>query len=233
MSAKHWSWLFFAILAGFAAPVAARADQQYYVTYVELLPSGVETAPSGRAHGAQLLDQLATAALNKGATRFDVDQEIGRLNFYVLIQVWPSADSHDTFFGSAATQAILTALEPFLEAPFDVRQGTLIETGVAGQAGTPGETAVVTHIDIIPTFLDQAKPLILSFVTDSAADPGVTEFILVSWDDIPNHFQLIERFKNGRTFDLHLSAEHTIEFRTSIQSFIGSPYDERVYNTHP
>jgi len=232
MSAKHWSWLFFAILAGFAAPVAARADQ-YYVTYVELLPSGVETAPSGRAHGAQLLDQLATAALNKGATRFDVDQEIGRLNFYVLIQVWPSADSHDTFFGSAATQAILTALEPFLEAPFDVRQGTLIETGVAGQAGTPGETAVVTHIDIIPTFLDQAKPLILSFVTDSAADPGVTEFILVSWDDIPNHFQLIERFKNGRTFDLHLSAEHTIEFRTSIQSFIGSPYDERVYKTHP
>jgi len=62
---------------------------------------------------------------------------------------------------------------------------------------------------------------------------GVTEFILVSWDDIPNHFQLIERFKNGRTFDLHLSAEHTIEFRTSIQSFIGSPYDERVYKTHP
>jgi len=237
MAAKYWNWtgLLFAIAVGLATLGAARADQQYYVTYVELLPSGVEAAPSGRAQGAQLLDQLAAAALNihNGATRFDVDQQIGRPNFYVLIEIWPSADAHDAFFASVRAQAILTALQQFLEAPFDVRQGTLIETGVAGQAGKPGEIAIVTHIDIIPTFLTQARPLILNFVTDSAKDAGVKEFILVSWLDITNHFQLIERFQNQRTFDLHLSAGHTIEFRDSLQPFIGAPYDERVYNTHP
>jgi hypothetical protein len=36
-----------------------------------------------------------------------------------------------------------------------------------------------------------------------------------------------------RTLDLHLSAEPTIEFRNSVQPFIGAPYDERVHNTHP
>jgi quinol monooxygenase YgiN len=85
--------------------------------------------------------------------------------------------------------------------------------------------------------LDQAKPYITSFVADSANDAGVKEFILVSWRvndvDITNHFQLIERFQNQRTFDLHLSAGNTIKFRDSVQSFIGAPYDERVYNTHP
>ena len=108
---------------------------------------------------------------------------------------------------------------------------------MAGQAGKPGEIAIVTHIDIIPTFLAKAQPLIQDFVTASANDAGVKEFILVSWRvngaDITNHFQLIERFQNQRTFDLHLSAESTIEFRKSVQPFIGAPYDERVYNTHP
>jgi len=240
VAAKHWAGLFFAIAIALATSGAARAEPQYYVSYVELLPSGVEASPSGRPHGAQLLDQLAAAALtihNNGATRFDVDQEIGRANFYLLIETWPSEDAHDTFYNSSKAQAILTALQPFLEAPFDVRQGILLETGVAGQAGKPGEIAIVTHIDIIPTFLAKAQPLIQDFVTASANDAGVKEFILVSWRvngaDITNHFQLIERFQNQRTFDLHLSAESTIEFRNSVQPFIGAPYDERVYNTHP
>jgi quinol monooxygenase YgiN len=61
----------------------------------------------------------------------------------------------------------------------------------------------------------------------------VKEFILVSWLDITNHFQLIERFQNMRTFDLHVSAPHTVQFRDQLQDFIGAPYDERLYNTHP
>jgi len=217
VAAKHWAGLFFAIVIALATSGAARAEPQYYVTYVELLPSGVPASPSGRPQGAQLLDQLAAAALSiqtNGATRFDVDQEIGRANFYVLIETWPSEAAHDAFYNSSKAREILKALEQLLEAPFDVRQGVLLQTGVAGQAGKPGEIAVVTHIDIIPPLLDQAKPFISSLVAESANEAGVKEFILVSWRvngaDITNHFQLIERFQNQRTFDLHLSAEPTI-----------------------
>ena len=44
-----------------------------------------------------------------------------------------------------------------------------------------------------------------------------------------NHFQLIEVFANQQAFEAHLSAQHTVNFRTSLQPFIGSPYDERLY----
>jgi quinol monooxygenase YgiN len=134
----------------------------------------------------------------------------------------------------AKTQSLLTQLESFLIAPLDERDGTLIEAGKSATAPThAGETEVVTHIDIIPTFLTQAQPLIQQFVSDSANDPGVREFLLVSWDGITNHFQLIERYESGLAFDHHVSADHTVKFRSSLQPFIGAPYDERVYVTHP
>jgi hypothetical protein len=37
----------------------------------------------------------------------------------------------------------------------------------------------------------------------------------------------------ARAFDLHVSAQHTVAFRNSLQPFIGAPYDERAYTVHP
>jgi len=228
MLTKHWWQVLFGLLPlAFAAPEPAHAQQQYVVVYVELFP-GLE------ASGAKLLDQLASRAFAAGALRFDVDQEVQRSNFYTLIETWNNLDAYQAFVNSAATQALFTKLEQFLIAPLDERDGTLIEAGKSAVAPAGGgEIEIVTHIDIIPMFLDQARPLILQFVADSADDPGVREFLLVSWDDITNHFQLIERFQTRRTFDLHVGAEHSVQFRDSLQPFIGAPYDERVFTTHP
>jgi quinol monooxygenase YgiN len=229
MFAKHWCRaLFVLLLLACAAAQSARADvQQYVVIYIEILPGS-------EAPAARLLDQLASSARAAGALRFDVDQEVQRSNFYVLIETWTSQAAYQAFTVSATTQALLAQLDQFLIAPRDERDGTLIEAGKSAAApARAGEIEVVTHIDVIPTFLDQAKPLILQFVSDSANDPGVREFLLVSWDDVTNHFQLIERFQTRRTFDLHVSAQHSVEFRDSLQPFIGAPYDERLYTTHP
>jgi quinol monooxygenase YgiN len=226
MLTKHWWQVLFGLLPlAFAAPEPAHAQQQYVVVYVELFP-GLE------ASGAKLLDQLASRAFAAGALRFDVDQEVQRSNFYTLIETWNNLGAYQAFVNS--TQALFTQLGQFLIAPLDERDGTLIEAGKSAVAPAGGgEIEIVTHIDIIPTFLDDAKPLILQFVTDSAGDPGVREFLLVSWDDMTNHFQLIERFQTRRLFDLHVSAQHSVKFRDSLQPFIGAPYDERVYTTHP
>jgi quinol monooxygenase YgiN len=215
----------FAALA-LAAPETARADpQQYVVTYVEFKPAFKEV-------GGELLGKLAAFGKNRGAIRFSVDPEIGRPNFYVLIEIWDDAKSREAFENRPRTQTLLGAIQPLLGAPFDERPGTLIETGVSEKsAGHAAEITVVTHIDIIPTSLDQARPLILNFVADSAKDPGVKEFILVSWLDITNHFQLIERFQDRRAFNAHVSADHTVQFRNGLQSAIGAPYDERLYRT--
>jgi quinol monooxygenase YgiN len=229
MFAKHWFRALIALLLLVcAAPRPAKADvQQYVVVYVELVP-GSESS------GERILDQLAASAHSAGALRFDVDQEVQRSNFFVLIETWKNEAAYEAFVSSATTQALFTQLAQFQIAPLDERDGTLIEAGKIETAPAHGgEIEVVTHIDVIPTFLTQAQPLILQFVLDSASDPGVREFLLVSWDDITNHFQLIERFQNTHTFDLHVSAQHSVDFRNSLQPFIGAPYDERLYTTHP
>lgn len=167
-----------------------------------------------------------------GALRFDVLQQIDRPNFFALFEIWSSQAAYEVFLASAATQAVFTRLAALLEAPPDERDGTLIEAGVTGPRDSHAaarQIFVITHVDVIPTFLDQAKPFILQFVADSASDPGVQTFAMVSWDDITNHFQLIEVFANQQAFDAHVSAQHTVTFRNSLQPFIGAPFDERLY----
>ena len=229
MFAKNWlRGLLALLLATCAAPQLARADvQQYVVVYIEL-------APGSEASGERILDGLAQVAFTAGALRFDVDKEVQRSNFYVLIETWNDQATYTAFLSSSITQASFAQLAPFLIAPLDERDGTLIQVGKAADAPAHGgEIEVVTHIDVIPTFLSQAQPLILKFVVDSASDPGVREFLLVSWDGITNHFQLIERYATPRSFDLHVSSQHTVTFRNSLQPFIGAPYDERAYTVHP
>jgi quinol monooxygenase YgiN len=229
MFAKYWlQALITFLLVMCAAPQVARAAvPQYVVVYIEL-------APGSEASGERILDQLAVAAFTAGARRFDVDKEVQRSNFFVLIETWSDQATYTAFQNSSITQTLLTQLTPLLIAPLDERDGTLIQAGKATDARAHGgEIEVVTHIDVIPTFLAQAQPLIQQFVADSASDPGVKEFLLVSWDGITNHFQLIERYDTRRAFDLHVSAQHSVAFRKALQPFIGAPYDERVYTVHP
>ena len=113
----------------------------------------------------------------------------------------------------------------------------LFACAVAGPAMADGPgsnvrangVVVVTHLDIIPTFVDQARPVLDDFVADSRNDPGVVVFKMISWTPTTNHFQLIEVWENQKAFDAHVSAAHTIAFRRDIQQFIGAPYDERLY----
>lgn len=105
--------------------------------------------------------------------------------------------------------------------------------GAPANADGFGETVVVTHIDLIPNSEGQAPPaalqLLKQFVLDSREDPGVKYFTLITWAPTTNHFQLIEVFRNSRSFDAHVSATHTVAFRNSLQQYIGAPYDERLY----
>ena len=106
---------------------------------------------------------------------------------------------------------------------------------VLADGGNDDRVIVVTHLDIIPTptFMTDAVPLIEKFVLDSRKDPGVISFTMITWDPTTNHFQLIERFRNMRAFDAHVSAKYTVDFRHELQPFIGAPYDERLYTSNP
>jgi quinol monooxygenase YgiN len=106
--------------------------------------------------------------------------------------------------------------------------GTAVADGPGSNVRADG-LVVVTHLDIIPNFVEQALPVLRDFVQDSLHDPGVVVFKMISWTPTTNHFQLIQVYENQKAFDAHVSAEHTIAVRRDIQAFIGAPYDERLY----
>jgi quinol monooxygenase YgiN len=221
-------FLLVAALSSFAGPAGAQQDPlQYVVTYVEFKPADTK-------EGGRVLDDLASHALaSVGVIRFDVLQQVGRRNFFALFEIWSSAETFAAFQSSSATQAIFTQLAPLLEAPLDERDGVLL-AGTVDPHSRHAESRqifVITHVDIDPQFVpDPAVPVLDTFVSDSASDPGVQTFALLSQAGTTNHFQLIEVFANRQAFNAHVSAQHTLDFRNDIQPFLGAPYDERLYH---
>ena len=127
MTAKHWFRALFVLLLLMCAasqPARAADVQQYVVVYLELFPG---SEPSGE----RLLDQLASRAVAAGALRFDVDREVQRSNFFVLIETWKNQAAYEAFTGSATTQALLTQLDQFLIAPRDERDAPVIQRAMS------------------------------------------------------------------------------------------------------
>jgi quinol monooxygenase YgiN len=101
--------------------------------------------------------------------------------------------------------------------------------GAPAYADGFGEVVVVTHVDVDPQNVPVAEPLLVTFVEVSRNDFGVKSFTLITQEGTTNHFQLIEVFQDMRAFDAHVSASHTVTFRTNLDPLLGSPYDERLY----
>lgn len=228
MSNTRWGFVFLlvAALSIFASSAWAQpVPQQYVVIYVEFKPSDTKA-------GSRVLADLASNGLNSaGIIRFDVLQQVDRPNFFALFEIWTSAQTYAAYKNSSTTQAILTQLAPLLEAPLDERDGNLLEGSVTPRSGHAAarQIFVITHLDIIPDFVAQARPVLDNFVSESTGDPGVQTFAMLSWTPTKNHFQLIEVFANQQAFDAHVSAQHSVDFRTDLQATIGAPYDERLY----
>ena len=121
MTARYWLLPLLALaLLAFAARGPARAQEQFVVTYVEFLPAD-------KNRGGELLEQLAALGRRNGTVSFTANQEIQRPNFFVLLEVWMNANAFQAFENLAQTEALLAQIQPLLEAPLDVRPGTLIE----------------------------------------------------------------------------------------------------------
>ena len=221
-------FLLVAALSSFASSAGAQSDQQQFVViYVEFKPADINA-------GERVLDDLAAQALaSAGVIRFDVLHQVGRRNFFALFEIWSSAETFAAFQSSSATESILAELTPMLECPLDERDGVLLagEVNPRSRHAESRQIFVITHVDIDPQFVPEpAVPVLDTFVSDSASDPGVQTFALLSQEGTTNHFQLIEVFANQQAFNAHVSAQHTVDFRNDIQPFIGAPYDERLYH---
>jgi quinol monooxygenase YgiN len=89
---------------------------------------------------------------------------------------------------------------------------------------------VVTHVDFMPKFTAPGRDLLKQFVDESCKDPGAVRIEVLEELNRPNHSTVVEVWKDAKTYEDHLAAEHTRAYRTKLQPMLGSPFDERLHH---
>ena len=216
------------LLAIVATPVvsvtAARAQEApvYVVSYVDVAP-----ANSGAAVG--LLRQLAAASRKEeGNTRFEILQRTSPANQFVIVATWKDQKTYDAHTAAAHTKDFRAKIKPFLISAIDDRSHTGME--VADQKNIArGAIYVVTHVDVPPPRKDECVAALKALVADSRKEANGVRFEVLQQGNRPNHFSVVEVWKNSGAYMGHITAAHTRKFRDQLTPMTGALYDERLY----
>ncbi|HEY2845874.1 MAG TPA: antibiotic biosynthesis monooxygenase [Bryobacteraceae bacterium] len=100
------------------------------------------------------------------------------------------------------------------------------------QKGEP-QLHVVTYVDVYPNFADNTTKLLQQFAADNRKDAGFVRFEPLRDVARVNHFAIVEVWRSKQDYDAHLTAAHSKKFREQLQPWMGSPFDERLYNALP
>jgi quinol monooxygenase YgiN len=207
----------------------ARADDAVFlVQYIDVTAAGKDGA------AAALKDARALGRKDDGNLAFEAYAESARPTRFVLVSLWRDQKALEAYGASAHAKALREKLEPVRVTPFDERTLTLLAgdplSGATGRAA-PGAGAIhiVTHMDSIPPFKDEAAGALKQLAEASVKQPGVVRYQVLVQTNRPNHFKLLETWADQTAFEAHVAAGPTKQFRDFVQKGTGSPYDERLY----
>jgi quinol monooxygenase YgiN len=194
----------------------------YTVTYIEV-------AASAAAQAAALARQFAAIGREApGNAGFEAFVEIGRPGRLAMFEAWQDQTT-------AAAHAKMPAdgfrdpLQPILASPFAVR--AFDGLSVAGATARGGRQAVwvLTHVDVFPAGKDQAVELVGALAKAGRMDDGNLRFDVLQQSGRPNHFTVVEGWRDGKAFAASVMAAHRREFRQRLTPLEGALYDERLY----
>lgn len=194
----------------------------YIVTYFDV-------APTATAQSVAVSRQHAEAARKQdGNAEFEVFEEIDRPRFATL-EAWRDKKADDTYREGAVAAAFRDKLQPLTIGGFGVRPHSGLAVVTATTQLPPGAICVLTHVDVFPTFKDQAVELVKAEAEAARKDPGNLRYDVLQWDGHPNHFTLVEVWRDREAFDGSVVAPHNKEFRQKLTPLEGALYDERLY----
>ena len=195
----------------------------YSVTYVEVLPTS-------RADGVELLRRYREATRQEdGNLRCEVASRIGQPHQLVILEVWREQKAFETHAKSPGTLSIREKLHAIRSAPVDERVHVAISPGPL-QPGPAGDAVwVVTHVDVIPPRKDDGLAALKQLADAGRSSAGNVRFEVVQQTNRPNHFTVIEIWKDARSVDAHAMADATRRFRDALGPMSGALYDERMF----
>ena len=196
----------------------------YSVTYVEVLPTS-------RADGVALLRRYREATRQEdGNLRCELVSRIGQPHQLVILEVWreqkafeahgksPSARSRSVRRStpSAARRSTSACMSRWRRARFS--------PAPAGDA-----VYVVTHVDVIPPRKDDGLAALKQLADAGRSSAGNVRFEVVQQTNRPNHFTVVEIWKDARAVEAHAMADATRRFRDALGPMSGALYDERMF----
>lgn len=200
---------------------AQEAGPVFAVTYVEVTPSSTERT-------IELLSEQARASrADAGNIRYQILQRTGRPNHFAILDAWESQAARDKSAAAGHTRTFRTELEPLLYSPYDERPSTPI-MGTAG-AGGEGEVYAITHVDIIPTAVEEGTALVKALIDATRQEPGAVDIGVMAQNSRRNHLTLFEVWSSAEHRIAHASTAHARHFRRELLTRSGSLYDERLY----
>jgi quinol monooxygenase YgiN len=221
--------MLFALLAPvLLAAGVPQADAQnaavYGATYVEVAPGAVN-------QGLALLQTLAAATRKEdGNLRFQVVQERDRPSRFVAMETWKDQASLDAHRKAKAYTEFNEKLTPIRTAPPDERVHNGLATSPGGlPAPSRGPIWVITHVDVPPPSKDACIAELKTLAEASRKDGGNLAFGVVQQTNRPNHFTVLEIWRDQNAFDAHAVADHTKKFRAALGPMLGAPYEDRIY----
>jgi quinol monooxygenase YgiN len=195
----------------------------YIVTYAEVGTASVK-------NGTALLKQYRDAVRKEdGNVRIDVAQEIGRANRFLILQIWKDQAAFDAHGKSAATTAFSDKFKAIQNAPLDVRA----HSGMAvADAPAVAKRAIVvaSHVDAPPPRKDEIIAVLNPLADQSRKEAGNQGFGVWQQTSRPNHFTVVEIWKDQKAYDARSSATPQRTFRDKLGP-MGALYDERLYRT--
>ena len=219
--------LLFAMALLPALGAAARAEGAapiHVATYIEIVAASVKD-------GAALLTQYRDASRKEnGNMRAEVAREIGRPNRFVVLEVWKDQAAFEAHGKSAGTAAFRDKLKAIHGAPYDERVHNTLNVGANDAAGSKGAIIVVSHVDVPPPRKDECIAALNPLADGSRKGGGSQRFEVVQQTSRPNHFTVVEAWKDKKAYDASRSADAQREFRDKLGPMLGALYDERLYH---
>ena len=197
----------------------------YSVTYIEVLPAAKDLA-------AAFLKALGAASRKAaGNLRFEVLQRRDRPNHFAIVEAWRDQTARDANAAAEPMKEFRRALQPLLSAAYDGRPQTGLAVGsMSAGAGARGAAVyAVTHVDIIPPKKDDGMAALQQLAGPSRQDAGNLRYEVWQQNSRPNHFTLVEIWKDQEALEGHEGAAHTRKFRDLLLPMSGSLYDQRLY----
>jgi quinol monooxygenase YgiN len=218
--------MFLLMMAAALLPASAASAQEaivYGATYVEVAPGAI---PQGIA----LLKALGAASRKEdGNLRFQVVQERDRPNRFVVIEAWKDQAALEGHRKGKPYAEFNEKIVPIRNAPLDERVHNALVPAANMPAPSPGTIWVVTHVDVPPPSKDACITELKALTEASRKDGGNLMFEVVQQSNRPNHFTVVEVWKDAKALDAHSTAEHTKRFRANLGPMLGAPHDDRVY----